>query len=166
MMSYDLDAVYVVSLGILVGLITIPVRDWIDAKLATRGRKLHSFLWGWFAMFVSILSVVPVLLTKGATFNWRLLMEAYTEGLPVGAVAIVAYDLGIKPLKRFGRLLTRAIARWILSSMDKGGIYGVYNNESGGLGEEELEDGPGSDSAPGDGTVGGDESGSTPTSPP
>lgn len=152
-MSYDLDVIYVISLGFLVGLITIPLRDWADKRLSARGLKVHSFLWGWFAMLMSMVAVVPVLLTKGAKFEWRLLMAAYTEGLPVGAVAIVAYDLGIKPLRKFGGLLAKAISRWILTSTDRGGMYGGYGygpgypgelgglgEEGAGLGEEELED--------------------------
>ncbi len=139
---YDLDVIYVISLGLLVGLITIPLRDWVDKRLAVRGLKVHSFIWGWFAMLVSMLSVVPVLLTKGAKFEWRLVMAAYTEGLPVGAVAIVAYDLGIKPMRKFGGLLIRAISRWILTSVDRGGMYGGYGygpGQMGGLGEDGLE---------------------------
>ncbi|MGE5594315.1 MAG: hypothetical protein ACM3X3_11650 [Betaproteobacteria bacterium] len=169
MMSYDLDAVYVVSLGLLVGLVTIPVRDWTDKRLAARGLKVHSFIWGWVAMILSMAAVVPVLLTKGARLEWRLLMAAYTEGLPVGAVAIVAYDLAFKPVKRFGGLLAKAIARRILTSVDKtGGIYGGYGYGPGStsLGEEELEDVSCDPARGAPGDISGSEQGGTPASPP
>ncbi|MEW6638635.1 MAG: hypothetical protein AB1425_17675 [Actinomycetota bacterium] len=141
-MTYELDTIYVVSLGLFVGIVTVPFRDWVERGLAARGVKLHSFLWGWVAMACAMLLTVPVLLAKGATPSWRLIMAAYTEGLPVGAVAIVAYDLGIKPAKRFGGLIAKAIGRWILSSMERGGMYGGYDYGPGpgDLGEEKLED--------------------------
>ena len=162
-MSYQLDTVYVISLGILVGLIIVPARDWINGLLAARGRKVHSFVWGWFAMLVSMAAVVPILLAKGAAWDRRLIIAAYTEGLPVGAASIVAYDLGIKPLRKF---LTKAISRWILTSLDKGGMYGAYGGESLGMGEEELEDGLGRHPNPAPSEFMGGESGDTPAGPP
>lgn len=132
-MIVQLDKIYVISLGLLVGLVTVPIRDVITKRLDAMELKIHSFFWGWFAMLCSMISVIPVLLAKGATLDWRLLSSAYTEGLPVGAVAIVAYDLGIKPLKKFGSLLIDAVTRWVLTS-DERGVY-TY-----GMAENELED--------------------------
>jgi hypothetical protein len=125
----QLDRIYVVSLGLLVGLVTIPMRDLITKRLAARGAKIHSFLWGWFAMLFSMISVIPVLIARGATLDWGLLSYAYTEGLPVGAVAIVAYDLGIKPLKQFGSILVDTVTRWIITEEKGVRTYGMAENE-------------------------------------
>ncbi|HHY47082.1 MAG TPA: hypothetical protein GX506_07280 [Firmicutes bacterium] len=167
-MSYDLDTVYVLSLGLLVGIITVPFRDWAERRLAAWGVRLHSFLWGWVAMACGMLLTVPVLLAKGVTPGWRLIVAAYTEGLPVGAVAIVAYDLGIKPAKRFGRFIIKTIGKWILSSMERGGMYSAYGYGSGpdGLGEEELEDDPSGGLVSGHDVVNGGKSNSTPAGAP
>lgn len=141
-MTYELDTIYVVSLGLLVGLLIMPIRQQANIAAAKRGVSINSFVWGWAAMGLAMILVVPILIAKGARLEWRLLAAAYTEGLPVGAVAILAYDLGLKPLRRFGGFLVDAIKKWVVSSTDKGGIYGAYTYGlgPGSLGEEELED--------------------------
>lgn len=167
-MTYELDTIYVVSLGLLVGLLIIPIRQQANIAAAKRGVRINSFVWGWAAMGLAMILVVPVLIAKGSTIGWRLLAAAYTEGLPVGAVAIVTYDLGLKPLKRFGGFLIDAIKKWVVSSMDKGGIYGVYGYDPGpgGLGEEELEDVSCDPARGGPSDISGSEQGGLPQSPP
>ncbi|NPV54661.1 MAG: hypothetical protein HPY71_14295 [Firmicutes bacterium] len=68
-------------------------------------RKVDSSVLPWIAILTSCILVIPAMIWNGAELNWKLFAGAFSEGIPIGILTIILYDLGGKPLKKIFRKL-------------------------------------------------------------
>lgn len=95
-----------ISLSLERAWLVIPVILIVQAvRPAIERRKIDTGVLPWVAILVACILVIPSLVWDGAEVNWRLIAGAFSEGTPIGILAIVLYDLGGKPLKKIFRSL-------------------------------------------------------------